>query len=311
MRAIGASLLIAGLLCSTPSLAAARQPPDIVLIMLDDARADLLSRETAPEIMRRLGRRGVTFSHAMVPVSLCCPSRTSTLTGMYSHTTGSYRGGIGSFDNDRRTLPVWLHRAGYRTGLFGKYLNGYGRGRFRRYLPPGWDRWVAFRRPGFSRTTGSIRMVGSTMARATPPDSWAARRDVSSATLLPAGRSSSTSRPMPSTRLQNPQLTTPEPSVTSGPGGLRPTTSNLPTNPRSSTGRGAQNSERRRIVSGSISMRRCARQIAPLRASCKPWPARVASTTPCSCSRVTTGSNGESIVCGPRAFRTMHRPTSP
>ena len=150
MRAIGASLLIAGLLCSTPSLAAARQPTDIVLIMLDDARADLLSRETAPEIMRRLGRRGVTFSHAMVPVSLCCPSRTSTLTGMYSHTTGSYRGGIGSFDNDRRTLPVWLHRAGYRTGLFGKYLNGYGRGRFRRYLPPGWDRWVAFRRPGFS-----------------------------------------------------------------------------------------------------------------------------------------------------------------
>jgi arylsulfatase A-like enzyme len=86
----------------------------------------------------------------MVPVSLCCPSRTSTLTGLYSHSTGVYNGGIRSFLDDRHTLAVWLRRAGYRTALFGKYLNGYGRGRFRDYRVPGWDRWAAFRRPGFS-----------------------------------------------------------------------------------------------------------------------------------------------------------------
>ncbi len=150
-RALRTLLLIVALVCMTPSMAGAIEPPNVVLIMLDDARADLLSSDTAPEIKRRLMRRGVTFSHAMVPVSLCCPSRASTLTGMYSHTTGSYRGGIGSVADDRHTLPVWLRRAGYQTGLFGKYLNGYGKGRFSGYLPPGWDRWVAFRKPGFSR----------------------------------------------------------------------------------------------------------------------------------------------------------------
>lgn len=143
-----AGVALAGFL-AVPSIAEARQPPNVVLIVLDDARVDLLTRDTAPIIMRRLAGRGVTFSRAMVPVSLCCPSRVSTLSGMHSHTTGVYNGGIRSFSDDRHALPVWLHRGGYRTGLFGKYLNGYGTGAFRSYLPPGWDRWVAFRRPGF------------------------------------------------------------------------------------------------------------------------------------------------------------------
>lgn len=137
-------------LLGAPSVAEASPKPDVVLIVLDDARADLLTRQTSPIIMRKLADRGVTFTHAMVPVSLCCPSRTSTLTGLYSHSTGVYNGGISSFVDDGRTLPVWLRRAGYRTGLFGKYLNGYGRGGFRGYRPPGWNRWAAFRRPGFS-----------------------------------------------------------------------------------------------------------------------------------------------------------------
>ena len=37
---------------------------------------------------------------------------------------------------------MWLHDAGYHTGLIGKYLNGYPFGRAP-YIPPGWDRWVA------------------------------------------------------------------------------------------------------------------------------------------------------------------------
>ncbi len=134
---------------ASSSARAVEQRPDVVLIVLDDARADLLSAATAPIITRKLAGRGVSFSHAMVPVSLCCPSRTSTLTGMYSHSTGVYSGGIRSFTDDRRTVSVWLRHAGYRTGLFGKYLNGYGKGEFRDYLPPGWDRWAAFRKPGF------------------------------------------------------------------------------------------------------------------------------------------------------------------
>jgi arylsulfatase A-like enzyme len=36
---------------------------------------------------------------------------------------------------------VWLHRAGYFTGLVGKYLNRYPFGRGP-YVPLGWDRWA-------------------------------------------------------------------------------------------------------------------------------------------------------------------------
>ena len=55
--------------------------------------------------------------------------------------------GFKVFD-DRRTLPVWLHRdGGYDTKFVGKYLNGYGRMKrldgtsSLRYIPPGWTDW--------------------------------------------------------------------------------------------------------------------------------------------------------------------------
>ena len=34
-----------------------------------------------------------------------------------------------------------LDAAGYRTGLLGKYFNGYNQGNT--YIPPGWGRWFA------------------------------------------------------------------------------------------------------------------------------------------------------------------------
>ena len=92
----------------------------------------------------------------------CCPSRASLLTGRYalSHGTlsvGGELGGARAFRErgaDRATIAVWLQDAGYRTGLFGKYLNFYdedsegglgpGNGL---YVPPGWDRWWAFVSP--------------------------------------------------------------------------------------------------------------------------------------------------------------------
>ncbi|MDP8956262.1 MAG: sulfatase [Actinomycetota bacterium] len=110
--------------------------------MTDDQRWDTLW--AMPALRRGLAQRGITFRNAYVPTSLCCPSRVSLLTGNYAHTTGVWHnqpplGGFSRF-RDRSTVATWLDGAGYQTGLFGKYLNGY-RGR---YIPPGWDRWVAF-----------------------------------------------------------------------------------------------------------------------------------------------------------------------
>src|SRR5262249_35864863 len=75
--------------------------------------------------------------------SLCCPSRTTYLTGRYAHNTGvgANHNGYDHFD-PTYTLATWLHGTGYRTGFVGKYLNGYGK-RDPLAIPPGWAEWSA------------------------------------------------------------------------------------------------------------------------------------------------------------------------
>ncbi len=115
--------------------------PSIVIILTDDQSARTLW--AMPLTKRLLAGHGVKFTSLYDSVSLCCPARATLLTGRYAHSTSVYAnnppsGGSATFRNrgdDRETLAVWLHRAGYRTALFGKYLNGYTGG----FVPPGWD----------------------------------------------------------------------------------------------------------------------------------------------------------------------------
>lgn len=82
---------------------------------------------------KMLVNKGVTFSNSFVTNSVCCPSRTTALTGRYSHNHGVKTnqrggGGYGAFEElgvGDDSLPVWLRGEGYKTGLFGKFLNGY------------------------------------------------------------------------------------------------------------------------------------------------------------------------------------------
>jgi N-acetylglucosamine-6-sulfatase len=120
--------------------------PNIVLVVADDQRWDSLGG--MPTVTSELGRQGVTFTNAFTVNPQCCPSRASLLTGRYSHATGVYansgpHGGFRAFD-DSTTLATALDEAGYTTGLFGKYLNGYGGRRGAGYVPPGWDVWSVF-----------------------------------------------------------------------------------------------------------------------------------------------------------------------
>ena len=116
-------------------------PQNIVLILTDDQRFDTMW--AMPTVESQIVAKGIDFTKAYVSNPLCCPSRSTILTGEYSHTTGVYTniadqpyGGFPAF-HDRSTVATWLHAAGYRTGLIGKYLNGYSG----TYVPPGWDRW--------------------------------------------------------------------------------------------------------------------------------------------------------------------------
>ncbi|MGH3362720.1 MAG: sulfatase-like hydrolase/transferase, partial [Nocardioides sp.] len=127
-------------------------PPNVVMIVVDDMRADEL--RWMPRARRLIGGQGVRFVNSFAPYPLCCPARASYFTGQYTH---NHR----VFDvkepyafpalDDRSTLATWLREAGYRTNLVGKYMNGYGRlpergtdtGDSLDYVPPGWSNWRA------------------------------------------------------------------------------------------------------------------------------------------------------------------------
>jgi N-acetylglucosamine-6-sulfatase len=120
--------------------------PNIVFILADDMRKDDL--KYMPKTLSKLRDKGMSFSNAFVSNALCCPSRATIMRGQYAHNTGVWsnkgsRGGWKAYSsngNEKDNMATRLDAAGYRTGLFGKYLNEYPGARDK---PPGWDRWFA------------------------------------------------------------------------------------------------------------------------------------------------------------------------
>ena len=83
------ALLIVGVaLLSAVSGAAAATRPNILFVLTDDQRFDTLC--AMPTVQRELVGKGVKFTNAFVVNALCCPSRASILTGLYSHSTDVY-----------------------------------------------------------------------------------------------------------------------------------------------------------------------------------------------------------------------------
>lgn len=129
--------------------------PNVVLIVTDDQRADTLAGMN--QVNDLLSAKGVRFSNGMIPTNLCCPSRSTILTGLYAHHTrvfgngdigGSRYGGWAQFHRrgmEYRTLATALSARGYRTGFFGKYLNDFSKLSPDGYTPPGWDTFTAFK----------------------------------------------------------------------------------------------------------------------------------------------------------------------
>jgi N-acetylglucosamine-6-sulfatase len=123
--------------------------PNILFILTDDQDLLLHSLDSMPNVRALIAEQGLTFNDAFVPLSLCCPSRSSILTGQYAHnhrvyTNAAPDGGFKIFfENglEDRTIGKSLHAAGYRTGLMGKYLNAYPAGTETTHVPPGWDEW--------------------------------------------------------------------------------------------------------------------------------------------------------------------------
>ncbi len=131
-----------------PTTNVAVTQPNIIFILADDQRIDTF--QTMPTVRERIRAKGTEYV-GLIPTSICCPSRTSILTGTFSHTTGVYTnsldyGGWPTFNAsgyEDDTIAVALDNAGYRTGFWGKYLNFWNKAPDG-YAPPGWDVFNGF-----------------------------------------------------------------------------------------------------------------------------------------------------------------------
>ncbi len=141
--------------------------PNIVLIMDDDQSVNL--QKFLTKTNAAIAAKGVTFDNSFVNYSLCCPSRSTMLTGQYAHNhgvrgnqlpTGGYAKLKPTLGN---TLPVWLQRAGYYTAHIGKFLNGYGRDAPDTDVPPGWNEWYGSLDDPDGFTGGTYTAYGYTL----------------------------------------------------------------------------------------------------------------------------------------------------
>lgn len=161
LRAACGRLLLASLALA---FAACRSPepprPNIVFVLTDDLNARLLPY--LPRIARLLPEQGMTLD-MHIPTPVCAPSRATILTGKYAHNSGVknngvWVGGVWALRKDGqegRLLPVWLQGAGYRTGLFGKYINGHDGPKVD--VPQGWDRYAGYAKVTLTR--GAVDVI--------------------------------------------------------------------------------------------------------------------------------------------------------
>ena len=176
-----ASTFLAALFLAVFGVALAHASPNLVVIMADDLDEATLAKGleigVLPHLEAALMAGGLRFSESFVSNPLCCPSRASFLTGRYAHNHGvlniswdaaNPQGTFAAFD-DREHLGTWLQRAGYRTGVIGKFLNGYGyvpplhcpQCDWMRYVPPGWDDWQVLPDYGELNGAGGIGYAGA------------------------------------------------------------------------------------------------------------------------------------------------------
>ena len=106
-------------------MAAPTKRPNVLMLVADDMNWDTpgcfggAADGITPNI-DQLAREGLRFSHAYVNISICAPSRSVLLTGLYPANNGAE--GFQRIRQDIPNLPAELNKPGYLTGIIGKPL---------------------------------------------------------------------------------------------------------------------------------------------------------------------------------------------
>jgi arylsulfatase A-like enzyme len=125
-------LLLMAVVGSASTSPASAQPPagqpvarpNILFIMSDDHASHAMScyggKINETPNLDRLANDGIRFTNCFCTNSLCGPSRAVILTGKFSHVNG-FKDNTSTFEGSQQTVAKLLQKAGYQTGMVGKW----------------------------------------------------------------------------------------------------------------------------------------------------------------------------------------------
>jgi arylsulfatase A-like enzyme len=129
------ALYIGFALWAMGSVAVAQE--QFVLIVMDDMRPDDL--RFMPNLTEYFSTNGKIFNRAFVSCPLCCPSRSTLMTGLYASNHGVTSNKV-SLSKKTIFEAIKEQNPNIKTGIIGKYLNS-SDGEYR----PEFDEWVVFK----------------------------------------------------------------------------------------------------------------------------------------------------------------------
>ncbi|KAJ8917285.1 hypothetical protein NQ315_002302 [Exocentrus adspersus] len=154
----------------------ASSSPNFVVILTDDQDLLLNGLKPMKKTLNLVADTGKVFLNAFVNTPICCPSRSTILTGKYAHNTGVFNNSLEGncagahwqeYHEPHSIAAILKNSKNYTTFYAGKYLNQYGSKRTGGVsrVPRGYDWWIGLK--GNSKYYNYTLSINSTSTRFT------------------------------------------------------------------------------------------------------------------------------------------------